>query len=91
MKNEDGPTQVFGLTKAELLPIVEAAAGEPVVSFEVRIAHEVQGPYGAGAEKLVPTFGYVTRGGGRGEAIVFAKRFYEELPGPREAHSTISI
>jgi hypothetical protein len=86
MRNDDTPTQVFGLTKAQLRPIVEEIAGEPVDSLEVRIEHEVQGPYGAGAEKLVPTFSYVTTGGGRGEAVVFAKRFYEELTGPREAH-----
>lgn len=91
MRNDDGIAQVFGLTRDELLPIVGAAAGEPVVSFEVRIEHEVQGPYGAGAQKLVPTFSYVTRGGGRGEAIAFAKRFYEELTGPREAHHYLHL
>jgi len=91
MKHDDGPTQVFGLTRGQLRAVAEDIAGEPVVSFEVRIDHEVQGPYGAGAEKLVPTFRYVTRGGGRGEAIAFAKRFYGEFPGPREAHHYLHL
>jgi hypothetical protein len=91
MVKDGGVTDVFGLTKQQLRPIVEEIAGEPVASFEVRIEHEVQGPYGAGAEKLVPTFSYVTRGGGRGEAVVFAKRFYEELTGPREAHHYLHL
>lgn len=86
MVKDGGVTDVFGLTREQLRPIVEGIAGAPVESFDVSIDHEVQGPYGAGAEKLVPTFGYVTKGGGRGEAVVFAKRFYEELTGPREAH-----
>jgi len=91
MVKSGGVTDVFGLTPEQLRPIVEEIAGEAVASFEARIDHEVQGPYGAGAEKLVPTFSYVTRGGGRGEAIAFAKRFYEELTGPREAHHYLHL
>jgi hypothetical protein len=64
---------VFGLSAAQLRPIVEAAAGEPVASFEVSIEHEVEGDYGFAAEKLIPTFSYVTAEGRRGRITVFAK------------------
>jgi len=69
-------TPVFGLTKADLWPVVEAAAGEPVADFEIAIEHEVHGPYGFAAEKVIPTFRYVTREGRTGEVVIFAKHPY---------------
>jgi len=78
-------TPIFGLTKAQLRPIVERAAGEPVSSFNIRIDHEVMGYHGGSAEKLIPTFTYETTSGHLGETTVFVKRFYVEYSGSREA------
>ena len=36
-QGNDNRAAVFGLTKAQLLPIVESIAGEAVASFDVRI------------------------------------------------------
>jgi aminoglycoside phosphotransferase (APT) family kinase protein len=77
-------TAVFGLTRGQLWPIVEGIAGEAVRSFDIAVAHQVEGHYGYQAEKVIPTFTYATRSGRSGETVVFAKRFHE--PGPREAH-----
>ena len=90
-QSDNGATPIFGLTKEQLWPIVEEIAAEQVVSFDVGIERSVRGPYGAGGEKLVPTFSYVTRGGERGEAIAFAKRHYEEFPGPGEAYHYLHL
>jgi hypothetical protein len=78
-------TPVFSLTKAQLRPVVERIAGEPVTSFNIRIDHEVMGYYGGSAEKLIPTFAYGTASGRSGETNVFAKRFYPEYSGSLEA------
>lgn len=83
-KPQGEPTPVFGLTRARLRPIVENIAGEPLARFDVRIEHQVQGHYGYGAEKLIPTFTYTTRSGRTGRQVVFVKWFGE--PGPHEAH-----
>jgi len=64
---------VFGLSEAQLRPIVEAAVGESVASFDISIEHEVEGYYGFAAEKAIPTFSYVTSAGRRGRITVFAK------------------
>jgi hypothetical protein len=79
-------TPVFGLTKAQLRPIVAEIAGEPVQSFDISAEHKVAGPYGITAEKVIPTFSYTTRSGRAGSTTVFAKRPYEMLPGHGEAH-----
>jgi len=70
---QSGPTSVFGLTAAQLRPVVEAAAGEPVASFDISIEHEVEGDYGFAAEKLIPTFSYLTPEGRRHRITIFAK------------------
>jgi hypothetical protein len=70
---QSGPISVFGLGASQLRPIVEAAIGEPVTSFEISIEHQVEGYYGFAAEKLIPTFSYVTPDGRRGRVTVFAK------------------
>ena len=80
-----GPaTPIFGLKEEQLLALVESIADEPVESFGVSIEHEVTGHYGYQAEKLIPTFAYLTRSGQTGTTAAFAKFFRE--PGPREAH-----
>jgi hypothetical protein len=74
---------VFGLSVAQLHPIVEAAAGEPVTSFDISVEHEVAGFYGFAAEKLIPTFSYVTAEGRRGRITIFAKHSHNpESPEP---------
>jgi hypothetical protein len=83
-RERDGPTQVFGLTRDALWPVVENVASEPVETFDVTIAHAVRGHYGYGAKKLIPTFRYTTKSGRIGSQTVFVKWF--EAPGPREAH-----
>jgi len=88
---ESGPrsdadaTSIFGLTEAQLRPIIERIAGEPVISFSIRVDHSVRGYYGMSAEKLIPTLAYETKSGRAGETVVFVKRFYAEYSGPREA------
>lgn len=72
---------IFGLTREHLLPVVECVAGEAVAEFDIAIEHEVKGPGGIVAEKVIPTFRYRTRAGRRGAAVVFAKRNYEAGPG----------
>lgn len=69
----DRAAPVFGLSMAQLHPIVEAAAGEPIASFDISIEHQVEGFYGFGGEKAVPTFTYVTSAGCAGRVTVFAK------------------
>jgi len=81
----DHVTPIFGLTKSQLRPIVESiVSGETVASFEVGVRHQVRGPYGIRAEKVIPTFSYTTTSGCTGRTTVFVKRYYD--PGPREAH-----
>jgi hypothetical protein len=72
-KPGDPATPVFGLSVAQLRPIVEAAAGEPVASFDISIEHQVEGHYGFAAEKLIPTFSYLTPEGRRARVTIFAK------------------
>jgi len=47
--------------------------GEPVTSLDISIEHQVEGYYGFAAEKLIPTFSYVTPEGRRGRIAIFAK------------------
>jgi hypothetical protein len=70
---QSGPTSVFGITAAQLHPVVEAAGGEPVASFDISFEHQVEGDYGFAAEKLIPTFSYVTPEGRHGRVTIFAK------------------
>ena len=78
------PTQVFGLTKAQLWPIVEDLAGDSVAGFEVGLEHQLRGHYGYSARKVIATVRYTTHSGRAGRRIVFVKWFRE--PGRREAH-----
>jgi hypothetical protein len=78
-------TEVFGLTKAQLLPIVLKAAGEPVVDFSVQIEDEIREHYGGSGDKLIPTFQYLTTNGRLGRVPVFIKRFYKEAANQDEA------
>lgn len=71
--SKSDPISVFGLSETQLRPIVKAAVGEPVASFDISIEHQVEGFYGFAAEKLIPTFSYVTPEGRRGRVTVFAK------------------
>ena len=84
--SQDDPTPIFGLTKAQLHPIVTEVAGEPAAAFDIAIEHRVRGRHGFSGEKVIPTFRYQTRSGRRGEMVVFVKRRYEDHPGYREAH-----
>lgn len=79
-------TSILGFSKAQLHPMVERIAGEPVVSFEASIQHEPDGPYGIMGDKLIPTFEYVTASGAGGKCAVFIKKQREPLPGHSEAH-----
>ncbi|MDH4179105.1 MAG: phosphotransferase [Armatimonadota bacterium] len=84
MAKEGDVTDVFGLTREQLRPIVENVAGERVCSFDIAIEYTVEGHYGYQADKVIPTFAYMNASGRSAKATVFAKRFHE--PGPREAH-----
>lgn len=81
----DEATPVFGLTKAQLRPIISSAVpDEPVASFDVSIQHQVHGFCGYSAEKSIPTFSYTTESGQTERITVFVKRFHRT--GPAEAH-----
>jgi len=73
-------TPVFGLTKAELWPIIEEAVGESVVSFDVRMEDKRPEPYGFSSEKAIPSFAYVTDTGRVGSVAIFVKRFHRTGP-----------
>ena len=78
-------TPVFGLTKAQLRPIVgNIVPDEPVASFDVAIEHQVQGFCGYSAEKAIPSFTYTTKSGRIGRTTIFIKWFYRS--DPAEAH-----
>lgn len=68
-------TDIFGLAEADLLPVVSAMAGAPVVRFTVEDRHEVGGYYGLCGDKRAPTFLYETTDGVTGQATAFVKRF----------------
>lgn len=70
---EDKPTSIFGLSMAQLHPLVEKAVGEAVVCFDISFEHQIEGDYGFAAEKLIPTFSYVTAAGRRDRVTVFVK------------------
>ena len=72
-RSQSGSISVFGLGTSELRPIIETAVGEPVASFDISIENQVEGDYGFAAEKLIPTFSYVTPEGSRGRVTIFAK------------------
>lgn len=69
-------TPVFSLTKEELWPIIEEAAGTKIASFEVCMEHQPPEPYGYQAEKAIPTFAYVTETSQTGKVTAFVKRFH---------------
>jgi hypothetical protein len=74
---------MFGLAKSQLWPIAEQAAGVTVTDFDIAIEHEVKGPGGIAAEKVIPTFRCRTWSGREVEVVIFAKRRFE--PGPADA------
>ena len=81
----DNAIPVFGLTRAQLLPIIDnIVCDDTVVSFNVTMEHQVQGFCGYSAEKAIPTFTYTTQSGRMGRVTIFVKRFYRT--GPAEAH-----
>ena len=70
-------TPIFGLTTSQLRPIIEEIAhGEPIVSFDITIEHQVHGYRGYSAEKVIPMFPYTTQSGDAGKIRVFVKRFH---------------
>jgi GNAT superfamily N-acetyltransferase len=71
------PVSVFGLSEDQLRPIVEAAVGKPIASFEITCEHQVLGYYGNASEKLIPTFTYVTAAGRRDRITMFVKHAWE--------------
>lgn len=80
-------TTVFGLTKAQLWPIVQAAAGERVASFDIAIEHEVQGNYGCQGEKAIPTFTYTSPSGRTRAVSIFGKYFYRTGPAESQQYA----
>lgn len=77
-------TPVFGLSRAELRPIVDSMAGEAVASFEVTIEHDVPVYCGYSARKVIPTLHYVTTAGREGRETVLVKWFHRAES--RESH-----
>jgi hypothetical protein len=70
--SKDPPNALYGITKTELLPIVEAVAGEPVADY--RLEHRSLKEGHSGGDKRFCTFRYTTRAGQEGEATLFVKR-----------------
>jgi hypothetical protein len=87
--NHANSTSVFRLTKAQLQPIVDSIANQPVASFHITVQHQVQGFSGYSADKVIPTFTYTTESGHRGKTTVFVKRF--RRTGPAEAHHYVHL
>ncbi len=87
--NRNNVTPVFGLTEAQLQPIIDNIASQPVASFHIKVEHQVQGFSGYSAGKIIPTFTYTTESGQSGEATVFVKRFHRT--GPAEAHHYVHL
>ena len=85
------PTNVFGLTKAQLKPIVDSTSlFGPVASFEISVKHKVLPIYyGAKGEKVIPTFIYTTWSGYTGEITIFAKKYNES--GPKETYHYLHL
>ena len=81
--NHTNSTSVFGLTKAQLQPIVDNIANQPVASFHVTVEHQVRGFSGYSADKVIPTFTYTTQSGHSGKTTVFVKRFRRTGPAKR--------
>ena len=79
-KPPEDATRVFGLTKAQLWPIVEAAVGEAVALCEISFEHELPRNYGYQAEKAIPTFTCTTKAGAVRRVTVFGKHFYRTGP-----------
>jgi hypothetical protein len=75
--------EIFGLRKSQLQPIVDCAAGEPVVSFEMDIRDVDLYNYGIRGEKLIATFTYMTAPGRAGQVNVFVK---QQASGFSESH-----
>lgn len=73
-------TRVFGLTRGELLPILEVAVGEAVASFDIRMEHQQPEPYGFASYKEIPTFTYATKTGHTGGITMFVKRYFRTGP-----------
>jgi hypothetical protein len=64
--------RVFGLDTAQLLPVVEAAAGVPTADFTVE-TRAVEGGH-SGSDKLLCLFRYTTRAGSVRGGTLFVKR-----------------
>src|SRR4051794_34466709 len=62
----------FGLEQPQVLPVVEAVAGEPVADFTVETRGLKEGD--SGGDKQFWTFRYTTREGRAGEATLFVKQ-----------------
>jgi hypothetical protein len=84
VSEDDDGSGVFGLDNRTLRPVVEAAAGERVASFDVVTTPLTHGHYGAEGDKRIAACRYHTASGGRGSATIFCKRCNQ--PGLAEAH-----
>lgn len=78
-------SQLFGLGREQLIPIIEDAIGRTITSMEIRIEHLKQGLDGIFGEYLIPTF-YCTTPGGDEEITLFVRRALECRPGHDQAH-----
>ena len=80
----DEITPVFGLTKSQLLPIVQGLGGAAGDAFEVVVSRQLPAEdWGGACEPVVLAFTFTTPAGEARAAEVFAKRY--QHPGPREA------
>ncbi len=86
----ESPTPIFNLPDSQLQPIVEQlAGGQAVASFSISVDTELEGHYGYGADKLIPTISYLTRSGQRGTETVFVKLFRK--PGQGEVRHYVEL
>jgi hypothetical protein len=75
---------VFGLSEAQLRPILESAIGQSASSFSTSIRHRIKGHPGYRGEKRIPTFEYTTSDGTSGEAVMFVKKLCHPKGGNAE-------
>src|SRR5690242_19769639 len=72
MRSMEQQSGGLGLETAQVLPVVEAVAGEPIADFAVGTRGLKEGH--SGGDKQFWTFRYTTREGRAGEATLFVKR-----------------
>lgn len=74
--NHQESTLIFGLSREDIRPIIEAAVGARVAFFAISVKHPRPEPYGFQADKAIRTFSYQTDCGDSGQISIFIKHYH---------------